>query len=345
MSRTHVEQRTFDSLEEKFAFYAKHPNLLREEFPADRFLCYIVRKLKRLPSYTRGDELYILRYGFGIELEDLVKMRTFPPRIIKGLERAVKNMESGMSVERMFGRVYFYGHELMLKNNVLCPRPETELLVEKVINRLKQVEKTKLPLKAEHPMSEEPYFYMPKTTWAKQNPAVPYVLDMCTGSGCIGVSVAKACPFCYVTLSDISLKAMDNARCNVHLLNTIWNTRLNRAGDMFEKIEGRFDVIVSNPPYIKQGDIPKLSKQVTDYDPLTALDGGKDGLKFYKVIASEAKHYLRKDGVVMMEIGSRQGRSVRKIFEKNGYEVEVIKDFASKDRIVVAIPMDYKEEV
>lgn len=344
MSKTPVEKREFASLEDKFEFYRQHRDLLREEFPADRFLCYIVSLLSPLPAYVRGDEIYILRYGFGITLQDLVKMRTLPPKVIKGLWRAVDKMQEGMSVERMFSKVFFYGHDLMIKNGVLCPRPETELVVEQVIDRVQKADKKKAHLKSLYPKSSEPYFYMPKSEWSVPNPAVPYVLDLCTGSGCIGVSVAKACPYAYVTLSDISLKAIDNARCNIHLLNVGWNTRINRAGDMFEKIEGRFDVIVCNPPYIESGDISSLSPQVLDYDPLSALDGGEDGLTFYKRIASSAVHYLRQGGVVVMEIGYNQAKSVRKIFEDNGYEVEAISDYGGNDRIIIATPKKYEEE-
>lgn len=344
MSKRPVEKREFASLEDKFEFYRQHRDLLREEFPADRFLCYIASLLSSLPAYVRGDEIYILRYGFGINLQDLVRMRTLPPKVIKGLWRAVDKMKDGMSVERMFSKVFFYGHDLMIKNGVLCPRPETELVVERVIERVQRSDKMKAHLKSFYPRSPEPYFYMPKSEWEVQNPAIPYVLDMCTGSGCIGVSVAKACPYAYVTLSDISLKALDNARCNIHLLDVTGNARINRAGDMFEKIEGRFDVIVCNPPYIKSGDLPHLSCQVLDYDPLSALDGGKDGLVFYRRIASSAVHHLRQGGVVIMEIGYNQARSVGEIFETGGYEVEAISDYGGKDRIIIATPKVYEEE-
>ena len=342
MSRTPVSKREFGSLEEKFSFYNDNPQLLREEFPADRFLAYIVAKLRTLPAYHRGDEVYILRYGFGITLEDFHKMKTFPPKIIKGLERAVKDMERGISPERMYSKVYFYGNDLMLKSDVLCPRPETELLVDRAIKMVQRADLQKLPLKMKYPMSDTPYFYMTKEERSVPNESVPYVLDLCCGSGAIGVSIAKACPFAYVTLSDVSVKAMNNARCNIHLTNTVKNVRINAQSNMFEKIEGKFDLICCNPPYISEKEMAQLPPSVTDFDPELALYGGKDGLDFYRVLASKSRHYLRPMGSVIMEIGYRQGKAVQKLFESYDFTAQVIQDYAGKDRIVIAVPKYYE---
>ena len=153
------------------------------------------------------------------------------------------------------------------------------------------------------------------------------VLDLCTGSGAIAISIKKYLPEVQVFASDISKNALKiaqkNANNNKVKINFI-------ESNMFENISETFDVITSNPPYIKTEEIRKLSKQVQN-EPKLALDGGKDGLDFYKIIAKEGPKHLNKNGVILMEIGYDQGQAVTNLFKNS----KCIKDYAGNSRVVV----------
>ena len=197
------------------------------------------------------------------------------------------------------GEQDFMGLNFKVNPGVLIPRQDTETLVEEV-------------LKAVTPGME--------------------VLDLCTGSGCIAVSLAKFVPGAKVQGVDISPEALkvseENARrngVNVHFF----------LSDMFGQVEGKFDVIVSNPPYIPTGEIQGLMPEVKDFEPHLALDGKEDGLWFYRILAGEGKKYLKPKGTLMVEIGCDQGKDVSRIFKDNGYcDIKVIKDLAGLDRVV-----------
>ena len=167
------------------------------------------------------------------------------------------------------------------------------------------------------------------------------VLDLCCGSGAIGISLAKICEDVSVTAADISEAALALAR---------ENAKANRVeieflkGDLFEAVaaaeKGKrirsFDMIISNPPYIKSSLIALLQNEVKDHEPVEALDGGSDGLDFYRRIAAEAYRYLDNDGWLMLEIGYDQGESLREIIKETGRytEPEILKDLAGRDRVV-----------
>ena len=197
------------------------------------------------------------------------------------------------------GEQDFMGLNFKVNPGVLIPRQDTETLVEEV-------------LKAVTPGME--------------------VLDLCTGSGCIAVSLAKFVPGAKVQGVDISPEALkvseENARrngVNVHFF----------LSDMFGQVEGKFDVIVSNPPYIPTGEIQGLMPEVKDFEPHLALDGKEDGLWFYRILAGEGKKYLKPKGTLMVEIRCDQGKDVSRIFKDNGYcDIKVIKDLAGLDRVV-----------
>ena len=197
------------------------------------------------------------------------------------------------------GEQDFMGLNFKVNPGVLIPRQDTETLVEEV-------------LKAVTPGME--------------------VLDLCTGSGCIAVSLAKFVPGAKVQGVDISPEALkvseENARrngVNVHFF----------LSDMFGQVEGKFDVIVSNPPYIPTGEIQGLMPEVKDFEPHLALDGKEDGLWFYRILAGQGKKYLKPKGTLMVEIGCDQGKDVSRIFKDNGYcDIKVIKDLAGLDRVV-----------
>ena len=159
------------------------------------------------------------------------------------------------------------------------------------------------------------------------------LLDLCTGSGCIAISLKKLGGYSHVAASDYSEAALsvarDNARANGTDITFIHS-------DMFADIDETFDVIVSNPPYIPSRDIEELQPEVKDYDPMTALDGGTDGLDFYRIIAEKAGTRLKPQGRLYLEIGCDQAEAVSTLLKDNGYcDIEVLKDLNGKDRVVL----------
>ena len=157
------------------------------------------------------------------------------------------------------------------------------------------------------------------------------VLDLCTGSGCIAVSIASQAD-AYVEGCDISKRALKVAKQNVKKQNVKVDMYQS---DMFSKVQGKFNVIVSNPPYIETNVAKNLDKEVTEHDPMLALDGGNDGLDFYREIASNIKNYLAEGGVLLLEIGYNQAKSVSSLFKDVSKDIQIIKDYGGNDRVVV----------
>ena len=158
---------------------------------------------------------------------------------------------------------------------------------------------------------------------------------MCTGSGCIIISLKKLEETAECTGADISKKALEVAQKNAASNEA---EVYFKESDMFEKINGKYDIIVSNPPYIRPDVIKTLEPEVREHDPMLALDGGEDGLMFYRILAKEGKKHLAGPGMMFMEIGHDQGRAVKEIFENEGFkEVVVKKDLCENDRVVMAV--------
>jgi release factor glutamine methyltransferase len=163
------------------------------------------------------------------------------------------------------------------------------------------------------------------------------VLDMCTGSGCIAVSLAKYVEGLNVSAVDISNDALEVARENAKNNNVLINFAQS---NLFEELDenNKFDVIVSNPPYIKTEEIKKLQKEVTENEPIIALDGGEDGLEFYRSISRDAKRFLKNDGHLIFEIGFDEKDDVVKILKEEGYSnTNVINDFSGNNRVVSGV--------
>lgn len=217
---------------------------------------------------------------------------------IKLINSAVVRRKSGEPVTKIFNKAYFFGQEFYVDNNVLSPRPETEILVEYAID------------------------------WLKSSQSNCTVLDLCTGSGAIACSIAKLSNV-EVYASDISSKALDIAKRNARNLGCDIKFVLS---DMFTNISGQFDMIISNPPYIETEVCKTLDVEVKEHDPMLALDGGEDGLDYYRIIASNM-HYLKKGGILLMEIGYNQAESIKTIF--NNYHVTIVKDYGNNDRIAI----------
>ena len=213
------------------------------------------------------------------------------------------NQRAGhIPLQHIIGTQEFMGLTFKVNENVLIPRQDTELLVENVVDYLGNDERT--------------------------------VLDMCTGSGCIAISVDRLSKNSKVTAVDISEKALEVAQENNRLNNA--NVTFIQS-DLFTNVTGKYDIIVSNPPYIRTDEIPKLMEEVKSHEPVMALDGMEDGLYFYKKICSEASDYLNDNGKIFFEIGYDQGDDVSEILRQNRFcNIEVLKDLSGNDRVVIA---------
>jgi len=203
-----------------------------------------------------------------------------------------------MPVQYVLSETDFCGHTLKLNNNVLIPRFETELLCERALKYIS----------------------------AKSS-----VLDLCAGSGAVGIAISKKAK-CKVTCSDISEEALklakENASINDAEIDFI-------KSDMFKNIKGKFDVIVCNPPYVKTADIQTLSPEVKDFEPHLALDGGKDGLDFYKIIAKDAAEFLNAKGILFLECGINQSKEIEKML-KGKFSIKIYKDYSNIERFIKA---------
>ena len=211
----------------------------------------------------------------------------------------IERRASHIPLQQITGEQEFMGFSFMVNDSVLIPRQDTEILVEEACRRIR--------------------------------PGMR-VLDLCTGSGCIIISLAKLCPGIRAEASDFSGEALQVARENGARLGVQikWHK-----GDLFSEIQDRYDVIVSNPPYIPTAQIQTLSEEVRLHEPYQALDGKEDGLYFYREIAGRAKHYLKPEGWLLFEIGWDQAPEVKEILKKSGFsEIQVKKDLAGLDRVV-----------
>ena len=240
-----------------------------------------------------------------IRLDDLYKTTSISQKMAQKVKKMAKKRLNGMPIQKIFKRAYFFDYVFYINNNVLCPRPETELLTEEVI-------------KLAHSDSK--------------------ILDLCTGSGCIAITVQKKTGI-KVVASDISKKALYVAKKNAKNLGA--NVKFVFS-NMFENIKQKFDIIVSNPPYIPTKICQTLDREVKDFDPIISLDGGEDGLDFYKIICENAKDYLNKNGKVLLEVGINQAKIVEKMLKNAGFYTKIKKDYNNIDRIVIGELYDWK---
>ena len=216
----------------------------------------------------------------------------------------VQKRKKGIPTQYILGKCEFMGYEFFVDENVLIPRPDTEVLVETVLK-----------------------------TAQKEN--FQNVIDMCTGSGCIAISLALN-GIKNVTACDISIGALSTAKKNAEYNNALDKIQFIQ-GDLFENVDKsqKYNAIVSNPPYIPTEDISNLMREVRDNEPLTALDGGKDGLDFYRRITNDSLEYLDDGGYLFFEIGYNQGEGLKKIMTDLGFDgIKIVKDYAGLDRVV-----------
>ena len=234
------------------------------------------------------------------------------------IRRLLKRRADGEPVQYIIGQIEFLDLTIEVGKGVLIPRPETELLVQEAIKtiRSKNINASRLA---------------PRSSLA--------ILDLCTGSGCIALALAREFPEAIVYGSDVSKKAIKFSKKNA-VVNKIKNVKFLE-GSLFEPIRKAvsFDLIISNPPYIKTSDISGLQIEIRDWEPVTALDGGVDGMEFYRKIFSKAERYLKTDGMIMVEVGFDQARGVADIAKKHFFnKVNILKDYAGIERILKAGP-------
>ncbi len=223
--------------------------------------------------------------------------------IMKRFAELLWRVKNGEPLQYVLGKWDFYDSEFKVGKGVLIPRPETEELTELVIKEARAVE-------------------------------FPVIFDLCAGTGCIGISVAKAVPSAKVFCVEKSAQAMPYLTDNCKQAENA----VPVDGDVFEPPSlPQADIIVSNPPYIKSCEISSLQKEVS-FEPRIALDGGDDGLDFYRAICAKWKVLLKNGGSIFFEIGETQGETVSEILKKNAFsDIKIIKDMYGNDRIVRAI--------
>lgn len=206
----------------------------------------------------------------------------------------------------ILGKREFYGREFKVDSRVLIPRPDTETLIDIALKR------------------------------TKARSLTGRALDIGTGSGIVAITFARERPTWQVTALDKSPDALELARQNALELGAIWGTRF-LVSDLFSALapSERFELIVSNPPYIPTAELSELAPDIRDFEPRMALDGGSDGLDFYRAIALAAPRYLTQGGVLGVEIGWNQGPAVAELFRSAGFlDVEITKDYGRRDRVV-----------
>jgi release factor glutamine methyltransferase len=248
------------------------------------------------------DAWYLLVHVFAMKRTDLLLHgdELAPEDDGEKYMELVRKRAEHIPLQYITGTQEFMGLEFDVSEDVLIPRQDTETLVEEVLR-----------------------FCEGKT-----------VLDMCTGSGCIIISLMKLGKPSRAVGVDISKKALEIATKNAqkHKVDIEY-----LQSDLFDQVKGVYDIIVSNPPYIPTREIDHLMPEVKDYEPVTALDGSTDGLLFYRKIIAAAKAYLRKDGFLFFEIGHNQGDEVKQILQDEGFtDIIVKKDLSGLDRVVSA---------
>lgn len=212
----------------------------------------------------------------------------------------IQKIINGTPLQYITNYQEFMGYQFYVDENVLIPQPDTETLVQEVVEISKNKENVK-------------------------------ILDICTGSGCIGISLQKELKNAQITLSDISRQALEVAEKNAKI-NGVENNIKFIQSNMFENITEKYDIIVSNPPYIETNVIKTLDKAVQN-EPHLALDGGKDGLKFYRILIEEGIKHLNENGYLCMEIGYDQKEKVMELIKEK--EAYCKKDLSGNDRVIV----------
>ncbi|MGD0651809.1 MAG: HemK/PrmC family methyltransferase [Verrucomicrobiia bacterium] len=278
---------------------------------------------------------------------------------LQKLRELVKRRAAGEPLQYITGEAEFFGLRFAVDRRVLIPRPETELLVETVLERLKAEGRRQQAGAIAPTASEASTLNVPSSPPTDATERVPplttydsplTIIDVGTGSGCIAVALAKrlmttgrdACATGEIEIwaTDVSAEALEVAASNAARHEVEKNIRFLQ-GDLIGVLPDglRADVIVSNPPYIATGELAKLPKEVRDFEPVRALSAGEDGLEVIQRLVMDAKRVLKPSGFVALEMGAGQRAAVEALFVKAGYEIgRVVKDLQRHERVIVAVP-------
>ena len=257
------------------------------------------------------DAQIILSNIMGVKRESLITNNeiNISKKIMEKYDSAIKRRIKKEPVAYIIGKKEFWSEDFMVNHGTLIPRPETELLIYKIINFFKN---------------------------KKIN-----ILDIGTGSGCILLSILKELNFSRGIGIDISAKAIQMAKVNSKNLNLFYRSKF-KVIDLNKFNIGKYDLIVSNPPYIPSRDVKNLSKDITNYEPLTALNGGSDGLDLIKKVIYKSNHLLKREGLLALEIGHSQYQKVSYILRSNGYrEMSKEYDFNRNVRCIIGTKVKF----
>ncbi len=266
---------------------------------------------KNIPD-PKNEAFYLLNAHIPCTRGEILlgKEREVEPEAIDRFMIDVSKRVQGMPLQYLIGKWEFYGLEFLTLPGVLIPRGDTETLIDFALPRLKEIKK-------------------------------PRVLDLCCGSGCIGLTLAKLIPQLDVTLMDISATAVEATRRNAELLGVAERCHIVQGDIMLAGTnyfpDNMFDMLLSNPPYIKSEDLATLSKEVLQ-EPHEALDGGVDGLTFYRAIAADWRTPLKSQGLLVLEAGYDTTAAVAELLHEHPFDnIETHKDLGGNDRMITAI--------
>lgn len=249
----------------------------------------------------KQESWFLLEYAAGMTRSDyyMHQMDQMPEETRRKFLELLEKRCSRIPLQYLTGEQEFMGLCFQVNEHVLIPRQDTETLAEEALKVIRPKDR---------------------------------ILDLCCGSGCIGISLKHMMPECSVVLSDTSEEALQVAEKNAALNHCQVDLVCS---DLFASLNGKFDVIVSNPPYIPADVIPTLMPEVRDHEPVLALDGRKDGLFFYRKITAESSRYLKPGGWLLFEIGYDQSGAVTELMRRNGFtDTETVKDLSGLDRVV-----------
>jgi release factor glutamine methyltransferase len=278
------------------------------------------RKLLEISGLNDADreaEL-IVSHCLGIDRLHLYKEDPdIPENILLQIYGYIRRRAAREPLQYILGYTEFHGLKIKVGPGVLIPRPETELLVEEAIKILRNAGKGTGKVKVSYNLK---------------------ILDLCLGSGCIALALAREFPDAQVYGTDTSEVALTYARENADR-NRMQNVTFLK-GSLFDPLKNsdlKFDVIISNPPYIKRDEIGNLQPEIRDWEPVEALDGGEEGLDYYKMLIPEAGNYLKENGYLVLEIGIGQSDEVKWMAEEASFQdIIVIRDYSGIERILIA---------
>lgn len=255
----------------------------------------------------------LIKYCAGIDTVDIYRDNPIiTDHCSDFAERLARRRAYREPLAYILGDVEFMNMRLSVGQGVLIPRPETEFMVEQAIETIGKVKREQGNLR---------------------------FLDLCTGSGCMALAIAGKYPSSEVYAVDISEAAISFAKKNA-VINRIRNTTFF-VGDLFEAVKAGnpgalFDLIISNPPYIKSGDLEALQTEIREWEPMNAVDGGKDGLDFYRKLIPDARYYLKINGLLVLEIGSDSDKITDMLEDAGFSQIKVLSDYSGNERVVQA---------